>query len=167
MVRKPVGHALRNGLSMSSLGSRRSGPTRGSDRLWRTPPRGTIGDIKILSFACTHERRPDTRPANGCGTPRAPHDCTRQCPHHSPRPHRRCRAATSCRSPGQSIAVRTAALHDVGLRAPWLAFPVARPAMVTLPAAELHPVVRLEVVVVDAPVGVEAEQVVLGCANLN
>ena len=39
--------------------------------------------------------------------------------------------------------------------------------MITLPATQSHPGVRVEVVVVNGAVAVEAEQIILGCANLN
>lgn len=61
MVRAPVGHALGNGLSMPSVGSRSCGVTRRSDRLWPSSSREAIGLIKTLSFACPHDGRPDTR----------------------------------------------------------------------------------------------------------
>lgn len=134
---------------------------------WFASPSATrwaIGLIKVRAFACTHDRRPDTR------SPERPRHPSRgsEGPATASRVLSRRKAAASCGSPRDGLAVRSAtALHDVGLRAPRLAFPAARPFMITLPATEFRPVVRLEVVVVDPPVGVEAEQVVLGCANLN
>src|SRR5690348_9938476 len=42
-----------------------------------------------------------------------------------------------------------------------------RISVVTLPVTKSHPRVRVEVIVANDAVGVESEQVVLGCANLN